>query len=197
VAWWSAEHVQQCLLPSEWRMQLEELDASSNSFRETGVLTGSNQAGSVCCVPISETSISLGVETYWFSGSCCVIISLTPASLARIAKRFCILMPLPRDQSCRNAPRFFLRGKHRGRERAWLVSRKEIEHDRNVGLGPNHDWSSHAADGFGLMCIHYDQPTGAPPRAKVTETAARAVAAPGKVHKSAFLSAVKQRFSRN
>ena len=30
---------------------------------------------------------------------------------------------------------------------------------RNVGLGPDHDWSSHAADAFGLMCIFYKEPT--------------------------------------
>jgi phage terminase large subunit len=30
--------------------------------------------------------------------------------------------------------------------------------DRNVGLGPDHDWSSHAADAFGLMCIAYEAP---------------------------------------
>ncbi|NDD13750.1 MAG: hypothetical protein EB072_14155, partial [Betaproteobacteria bacterium] len=24
---------------------------------------------------------------------------------------------------------------------------------RSVGLGPEHDWSSHAADAFGLMCL--------------------------------------------
>jgi len=24
---------------------------------------------------------------------------------------------------------------------------------RNIGLGPNHDWASHAADAFGLMCV--------------------------------------------
>jgi phage terminase large subunit len=29
---------------------------------------------------------------------------------------------------------------------------------RNVGLGPEHDWSSHAADGFGLMAVHYEVP---------------------------------------
>jgi phage terminase large subunit len=28
---------------------------------------------------------------------------------------------------------------------------------RNVGLGPEHDWSSHAADAFGLMCLVYEQ----------------------------------------
>lgn len=29
---------------------------------------------------------------------------------------------------------------------------------RNVGLGPEHDWSSHAADAFGLMALHYEPP---------------------------------------
>lgn len=29
---------------------------------------------------------------------------------------------------------------------------------RDVGLGPDHDWSSHAADAFGLMCIAYEVP---------------------------------------
>ena len=30
---------------------------------------------------------------------------------------------------------------------------------RNVGLGPDHDWSSHAADAFGLMAIAYEEPS--------------------------------------
>lgn len=29
---------------------------------------------------------------------------------------------------------------------------------RNVGLGPDHDWSSHGADAFGLMCVAYEEP---------------------------------------
>lgn len=29
---------------------------------------------------------------------------------------------------------------------------------REIGLGPNHDWSSHGADAFGLMCVAYEQP---------------------------------------
>jgi len=29
---------------------------------------------------------------------------------------------------------------------------------RNVGLGPDHDWSSHAADALGLMAICYEEP---------------------------------------
>ena len=32
------------------------------------------------------------------------------------------------------------------------------DEDRNVGLGPDHDWSSHDADAFGLMCIDYREP---------------------------------------
>lgn len=30
---------------------------------------------------------------------------------------------------------------------------------RNIGLGPNHDWSSHGADAFGLMAIAYEEQT--------------------------------------
>jgi phage terminase large subunit len=29
---------------------------------------------------------------------------------------------------------------------------------RGIGLGPEHDWSSHAADAFGLMCVAYEAP---------------------------------------
>lgn len=29
---------------------------------------------------------------------------------------------------------------------------------RNIGLGPEHDWSSHGADAFGLMCVAYEAP---------------------------------------
>lgn len=29
---------------------------------------------------------------------------------------------------------------------------------RGVGLGPEHDWSSHAADAFGLMCVAHNPP---------------------------------------
>ena len=30
--------------------------------------------------------------------------------------------------------------------------------DRDIGLGPDHDWSSHAADAFGMMCQTYEPP---------------------------------------
>lgn len=33
------------------------------------------------------------------------------------------------------------------------------DENRNVGLGPEHDWSSHAADAFGLMAICYEEPS--------------------------------------
>jgi phage terminase large subunit len=29
---------------------------------------------------------------------------------------------------------------------------------RQIGLGPKHDWSSHGADAFGLMCVAYEEP---------------------------------------
>ena len=32
---------------------------------------------------------------------------------------------------------------------------------RNVGLGPEHDWSSHGSDAFGLMCVAYEEPSRA------------------------------------
>jgi phage terminase large subunit len=38
----------------------------------------------------------------------------------------------------------------------WYHEKRDA--DRNVGLGPDHDWSSHAADAFGLMCIAYEAP---------------------------------------
>ena len=30
--------------------------------------------------------------------------------------------------------------------------------NRDVGLGPEHDWASHGADAFGLMCVDYEAP---------------------------------------
>jgi hypothetical protein len=60
----------------------------------------------------------------------------------------------------------------------WYHKKKSTDPERDIGLGPNHDWSSQAADAFGLMCIHYDQPDGAPPP---EPGAARSAAARGKV----------------
>ena len=36
---------------------------------------------------------------------------------------------------------------------------EKMDDKRKIGLGPNHDWSSHDADSFGLMCIDYREPT--------------------------------------
>lgn len=38
----------------------------------------------------------------------------------------------------------------------WYHERRDD--GRNIGLGPNHDWSSHGADAFGLMCVVYEEP---------------------------------------
>ena len=32
---------------------------------------------------------------------------------------------------------------------------------REMGLGPEHDWSSHGADAFGLVAVSYEPPTQA------------------------------------
>lgn len=32
------------------------------------------------------------------------------------------------------------------------------DEDRDIGLGPDHDWSSHGADSFGLGCVVYEEP---------------------------------------
>lgn len=36
--------------------------------------------------------------------------------------------------------------------------REKWDENRNVGLGPLHDWSSNSADSFGLMCIDWEEP---------------------------------------
>lgn len=41
---------------------------------------------------------------------------------------------------------------------------ERIDEHRNVGLGPEHDWSSHAADAIGLMAITYEAPRARAPR---------------------------------
>jgi phage terminase large subunit len=35
---------------------------------------------------------------------------------------------------------------------------EKIDDRRNIGLGPDHDWSSHCADAFGLMAVCYREP---------------------------------------
>lgn len=38
----------------------------------------------------------------------------------------------------------------------WYHEKKDEA--RNMGLGPEHDWSSHGSDSFGLMCVAYEEP---------------------------------------
>jgi phage terminase large subunit len=45
-----------------------------------------------------------------------------------------------------------------GRDALGWYHEKKSDDDREVGLGPEHDWSSHGADGFGLMAICYEEP---------------------------------------
>jgi phage terminase large subunit len=42
----------------------------------------------------------------------------------------------------------------------------------DIGLGPDHDWSSHAADAFGLMCVAHKPPTVRGKKLKFTGWAA-------------------------
>lgn len=44
-----------------------------------------------------------------------------------------------------------------GRDALGWYHEKQDE-KREVGLGPEHDWSSHGADAFGLMCVAYEAP---------------------------------------
>jgi len=41
---------------------------------------------------------------------------------------------------------------------------EKIDEEREVGLGPNHDWSSHSADAFGLMAIVHENHSTARPK---------------------------------
>jgi phage terminase large subunit len=41
----------------------------------------------------------------------------------------------------------------------WYHEKKD--EDRNIGLGPDHDWSSHSADAAGLMAVAYEEPKAA------------------------------------
>jgi phage terminase large subunit len=38
----------------------------------------------------------------------------------------------------------------------WYHEKKD--EDRDIGLGPEHDWASHSADAFGLGCVAYEEP---------------------------------------
>jgi phage terminase large subunit len=40
---------------------------------------------------------------------------------------------------------------------------ERIDETRGIGLGPEHDWASHSADAFGLMCVAYEERDNKPP----------------------------------
>lgn len=40
----------------------------------------------------------------------------------------------------------------------WYHEKRDEE--RGIGLGPDHDWSSHGADAFGLVAVAYEMPSG-------------------------------------
>lgn len=47
---------------------------------------------------------------------------------------------------------------HAGRTAlGWYHEKRDDE--RNIGLGPEHDWASHAADSWGLACVTYEEPS--------------------------------------
>lgn len=45
-----------------------------------------------------------------------------------------------------------------GRAALGWYHEKKSNDEREVGLGPEHDWSSHGSDAFGLMCVAYETP---------------------------------------
>ena len=52
---------------------------------------------------------------------------------------------------------------------AWYHEKRDEE--RDIGLGPNHDWASHGADAFGLLAVDYSEPT----EFKMTNTRTKAL----------------------
>lgn len=64
------------------------------------------------------------------------------------------------DAARRVFPRiWFDEDKTRAGVRALGHYHEKRHEERNVGLGPEHDWSSHGADAFGLMAIDYQPPS--------------------------------------
>ena len=46
----------------------------------------------------------------------------------------------------------------------WYHEKRDEQ--RNIGLGPNHDWASHSADALGLMAVCYEAPSARPTEIK-------------------------------
>jgi phage terminase large subunit len=53
-----------------------------------------------------------------------------------------------------------------GRDALGWYHEKRSDDDRNIGLGPEHDWSSHGSDAFGLACVAYEEPQVTKPKAR-------------------------------
>ena len=51
----------------------------------------------------------------------------------------------------------------KGGRDALMAYHEKRDEKRGIGLGPNHDWASHGADAFGLMCIDYKEPQSSAP----------------------------------
>jgi len=45
-----------------------------------------------------------------------------------------------------------------GRDALGWYHEKRSDDEREIGLGPDHDWSSHGSDAFGMMCVAYQEP---------------------------------------
>ena len=56
-----------------------------------------------------------------------------------------------------------------GRDALGWYHEKKSDDDREALLGPEHDWSSHGADAFGLMCVAYEEPSKKPSEATEPE----------------------------
>lgn len=54
---------------------------------------------------------------------------------------------------------FFDEHKTSGGIKALEWYQEKRDERRNIGLGVNHDWSSHAADAFGMVSVYYKEPT--------------------------------------
>jgi hypothetical protein len=55
-------------------------------------------------------------------------------------------------------------------EAGYLREVERKDEGRNYGLGPEHDWSSHAADAFGYLSISYEEPPAAKSEKRARES---------------------------
>ncbi len=63
------------------------------------------------------------------------------------------------DAARRLFPRiWFDETKTEGGRQALGAYHERKDEKRDIGLGPEHDWASHSADAFGLLCVAYEEP---------------------------------------